>query len=83
MVRFIAVLLLFIPGIIGAYGIKLMRDALFADVYIFLVNETIQFIVGLILFILGFGFVGGFIFHRDKKRNKLKSQQEKNERNLN
>mgnify|MGYP001216080534 CR=1 FL=1 len=83
MVRFIAVLLLFIPGVIGAYGIKLMRDALFADVYIFLVNETIQFIVGLILFILGFGFVGGFIFHRDKKRNKLKSQQEKNERNLN
>lgn len=79
MVRFIAVLILFIPGIIGAYGIKLMRDALFSDVYTILVNETIQFIVGLIMFIGGFSFVAGFIFHRDKKRNKLKSQQEAKE----
>lgn len=75
MVRFIAILILFIPGAIGAYGIKLMRDALFSDVYGILFNETLQFIVGLILFIGGFSFVAGFIFHRDKKRNKLKSQQ--------
>lgn len=75
MVRFIAVLILFIPGAIGAYGIKLMRDALFSDVYTIMFNGTIQFIVGLILFIAGFSFVAGFIFHRDKKRNKLKSQQ--------
>ncbi len=77
MVRFIAVLIIFIPGIIGAYGIKLMRDALFSEVYTILVNETLQFIVGLIMFVVGFGFVGGFIYHRDKKRNKLKSQQQK------
>lgn len=83
MVRFIAVLLIFIPGVIGAYGIKLMRDALFSEVYSLLVNETIQFIVGFILFIVGFGFIGGFIFHRDKKRNKLKSQQQNNNNNLN
>lgn len=75
MVRFIAVLVLFIPGIIGAYGIKLMRDALFSEVYTLMYNETIQFIVGLVMFIVGFSFVAGFIFHRDKKRNKLKSQQ--------
>lgn len=76
MVRFIAVLILFIPGAIGAFGIKLMRDALFSDVYSIMFNETIQFIVGFILFIGGFSFVAGFIFHRDKKRNKLKSQQQ-------
>jgi len=75
MVRFIAVLVLFIPGIIGAFGIKLMRDALFSEVYQLLFNETIQFIIGFIMFIIGFSFVAGFIFHRDKKRNKLKSQQ--------
>lgn len=75
MIRIIAVIILFIPGIIGAYGIKLMRDALFSEVYLFLYNETIQFIIGLIMFIGGFSFIAGFIFHRDKKRNKLKSQQ--------
>ncbi|NLI69087.1 MAG: DUF2627 domain-containing protein [Bacilli bacterium] len=78
MARLIAVLLIFIPGAIGAFGIKLMRDALFAEVYPLLFNETIQFIVGLILFILGFGFVGGFIFHRDKKRNRLNQYKEDN-----
>lgn len=74
MIRFIAVLLLFIPGVIGAYGIKLMRDALFAEVYQLLVNETIQFIVGAILFVGGFGFIAGFIFHRDRKRNLINSK---------
>lgn len=78
MARLIAVLLIFIPGAIGAFGIKLMRDALFVEVYPLLFNETIQFIVGLILFILGFGFVGGFIFHRDKKRNRLNQYKEDN-----
>lgn len=78
MARFIAILLIFIPGALGAFGIKLMRDALFADVYPLLVNETLQFIVGLILFIFGFGFVGGFIFHRDKKRNRLNKYNENN-----
>lgn len=72
MIRFIAVLVLFIPGIIGAFGIKLMRDALFSEVYSILYNETIQFIVGLILFIGGLSFVAGFIFHRDKKRQRIK-----------
>lgn len=71
MTRFIAVLIIFIPGIIGAFGIKLMRDALFADTYSFLINETIQFIVGFILFLGGFSFIAGFIFHRDKKRQKI------------
>ncbi len=76
MARFIAVLLLIIPGIIGAYGIKLMRDALFAEIVIF--NSMIQFIIGLILFIAGLSFIGGFLFHRDKKRqliNQYKNKQ--------
>lgn len=78
MVRIIAVILIFLPGIICALGIKVMRDALFAEVYPLLVNEVIQFIVGLIMFIGGLAFIGGFIYHRDKKRNLLKEQQTKN-----
>ncbi|HLS67369.1 MAG TPA: DUF2627 domain-containing protein [Pseudogracilibacillus sp.] len=71
MVRIIAVLVLLLPGVIVAIGIKLMRDSLFAETYALFVHEGIQFIVGLILFIAGLAFIGGFIYHRDKKRNLL------------
>lgn len=74
MVRIIAVLIIFLPGVIGALGIKLMRDAFFSEVYPFLFNEVVQFIVGLIMFVGGLTFIGGFIYHRDKKRNLLKEQ---------
>lgn len=74
MVRFIAVIVLFTPGVIGAFGIKLMRDALFAEVYPYLINEGIQFIVGLIMFIGGLAFIGGFIYHRDKKKQLIKER---------
>lgn len=74
MVRIIAVLIIFLPGVIGALGIKLMRDAFFSEVYPFLINEVVQFIVGLIMFVGGLTFIGGFIYHRDKKRNLLKEQ---------
>lgn len=77
MARIIAAILLFIPGIIGAIGIKLMRDALFADVYTYLFNQGIQFVVGFILFIGGLAFIGGFIYHRDKKRQLTKKQKQK------
>ena len=73
--RFIALLLLFIPGVLAAYGIKLMRDALFSDFYAILFNVEIQFIVGLILFIAGLAFVGGFVVHRDRKNNLVKKRK--------
>jgi len=77
MVRFIAVLILFIPGVIGAFGIKLMRDALFVEVYPILVHEGLQFIIGLIMFIGGLAFIGGFIYHRDKQRKIVKKRPKK------
>lgn len=79
MARFIAVLLLFIPGIICAYGIKLMRDTIFAVHHPLLINETIQFIVGLIMFVFGIAFIGGFIIHRDRKRQRENYYQQKSE----
>ncbi|GAA0602824.1 DUF2627 domain-containing protein [Virgibacillus siamensis] len=68
MVRIIAALLLFIPGLISAYGIKLMRDTLFDDYNPIFLHIGIQFTAGLVLFIAGIAFIGGFIVHRDRKR---------------
>lgn len=76
MMRIIAAIILFIPGIISAFGIKLMRDTLFDDFYPILLTKGLQFIVGLILFIAGIAFLGGFIFHRDRKRQLEQKQQQ-------
>lgn len=73
MARIIAALLLFIPGIICAIGIKLMRDTVFAEFYPIFIYKGIQFFIGLILFVGGIGFIGGFIIHRDKKRQLVKT----------
>lgn len=73
MVRIIAFSLLLIPGIISAYGIKLMRDTLFADYTPIFINNGIQFSIGLVFFLGGIAFIGGFVVHRDRKK-----QQEKN-----
>jgi len=69
MARLIAVILIVLPGVIGAFGIKLMRDALFSE--ILFINGGIQFIIGFVLFAGGLAFIGGFIYHRDKKRQLL------------
>lgn len=69
MARLLAAIILFVPGALAAYGIKLMRDALFLEVSPILFNVGIQFVVGLILFLAGLAFIGGFVVHRDRKRN--------------
>lgn len=72
MARFTALLILVIPGVIAAFGIKLMRDTVFDDYYPIFLYPTIQFIAGLLLFIGGILFLGGFIVYRDRKRQKAK-----------
>ncbi len=79
MSRIIAVIIMFTPGIIGAFGIKLMRDALFVEVSPILFNEIIQFIIGFIMFAAGLAFIGGFIYHRDKKNQLVKDRTKENE----
>ncbi|HSH24948.1 MAG TPA: DUF2627 family protein, partial [Massilibacterium sp.] len=37
-------------------------------------STTIQFILGLVFFIFGLWFVGGFIFYRDRKQNKVQNR---------
>ncbi|WP_349407725.1 DUF2627 family protein [Pseudalkalibacillus sp. SCS-8] len=71
MIRLIALLILLIPGLGGVLGIKLIRDALFGIVHSPFPNFIVELIAGVLLFIVGFGFVGGFIFYRDRKRNNV------------
>lgn len=67
--RILALIIIVTPGVIAALGIKLMRDALFYEIYPFLMSAGIQFVVGLILFIAGLAFIGGFLYRRDQRRN--------------
>ncbi|WP_342772614.1 DUF2627 family protein [Oceanobacillus piezotolerans] len=77
--RIVALLLLFIPGLLAVYGIKLMRDAIFAEYYHVLLNSGVQFLVGLLLFGFGLAFIGGFVIYRDRKNNyrAIKNKDEK------
>ncbi|MUK87181.1 DUF2627 family protein [Ornithinibacillus sp. L9] len=77
MFRLIAVLFLLIPGIIAAFGIKLMRDTLFNDFYPIFFHTGIQFTVGLVLFLAGLSFIAGFIVYRDRKRQQIKEDKTK------
>ncbi|MBM7693239.1 hypothetical protein JOC77_002679 [Peribacillus deserti] len=74
MKRFIAVLILFIPGALAVYGIKLMRDMLFAILQPPFTAFWLQFLCGLIFCLGGIGFVAGFVLHRDRKRNKVQDR---------
>jgi hypothetical protein len=79
--RLIAVLLLVIPGVGAAYGFLLMKDSLFTY-FVDMGNVGVQtpsfawgkFILGFILFLIGVGFIGGWIFFRDRKHNYLSSR---------
>ncbi|WP_026906640.1 DUF2627 domain-containing protein [Paucisalibacillus globulus] len=75
MIRLIAVILIFIPGVIAAIGIKLMRDTLFDEFHPIFLHTSVQFAAGLILFIGGLAFLGGFIIHRDRKKQLEKKEK--------
>lgn len=66
--RLIALLLLTIPALIAAFGWKIMREV-YIDYAAYEQFQLISFLGGLLLFLLGVGFIGGWILHRDRKRN--------------
>lgn len=70
MSRIIAIIILFIPGIVAAIGIKLMRDAMFEEFNELFLHAGIQFSIGFVLFAAGVLFLGGFIVYRDRKNLK-------------
>ena len=72
--RIIAFLILFIPGLLAALGIKYMRDMLFGLLQFPFPSLMLQFFCGLLLMVGGVGFIAGFILHRDRKRNKVQKR---------
>jgi len=70
--RFIAILMLVVPGIMATYGFLAMKDAFFAQFGSPELNPGVEWgkmFVGFVLFLAGVAFIGGWIFFRDRKRN--------------
>ncbi|MNW46166.1 hypothetical protein D3C74_234460 [compost metagenome] len=74
--RFIAIILLAIPGLLATIGFLKMKDAFFLfvsrhgdDSLTSVTFDWLDFGIGFVLFAIGIGFLAGWIFFRDRKRN--------------
>ncbi|WP_339324260.1 DUF2627 domain-containing protein [Paenibacillus sp. FSL W8-0194] len=74
--RFIAILILVIPGLMAMTGFLFMKDAVFAFYSVHgdasVAHPSFEwghFLLGLLLFLAGMTFLGGWILYRDRKRN--------------
>jgi hypothetical protein len=72
--RYIALLLALVPVVMAVVGIKLMRDTVFGILISPIPFLSLQFIIGLACFAFGIYVFGGFILHRDRKRNKVQAR---------
>lgn len=79
MARMAAFIVLLIPGLMAAAGIKFMRDTLFGVLLSPFPWIWLQFVVGIIFFLVGFGFFAGFLLHRDRKKGKVSNRFMKKE----
>ncbi|MGO4369796.1 DUF2627 family protein [Paenibacillus sp. YIM B09110] len=73
--RIIAIVLLVIPGLLACFGFLRMKNELF-DYFSQFGNDAItpdfhwlSFLLGFVMFGIGVGFIGGWTFFRDRKRN--------------
>jgi len=69
--KLIAMLIMVIPAAIAVYGIKLMRDAFYQTFHPEISFPWGTFILGGMLFLIPVAFIGGFILHHDRKRNRV------------
>ena len=79
MARMAAFIVLLIPGLMAAAGIKFMRDTLFGVLLSPFPWIWLQFVIGIIFFLIGFGFFAGFLLHRDRKKGKVSNRFMKKE----
>ncbi|WP_422123188.1 DUF2627 domain-containing protein [Planococcus sp. X10-3] len=75
--RLIAFIILLIPGILAAYGIKLMRDSVFSKLLEPYPVLWLQFSLGLLFTVLGIGFFAGFLLNRDRKKGTVSKRFQK------
>ncbi|AYC29531.1 DUF2627 domain-containing protein [Paenisporosarcina cavernae] len=71
MQRLIAFIILLIPGVMAAGGIKLVRDTLFGKLISPFPFLSVQLLVGTVFIVLGLGFFAGFLLRRDRKNGKI------------
>ena len=74
MARLVAFIVLIIPGIAAALGIKLMRDALFGVLFSPFPFIWLQFVAGFLLLAAGIGFFAGFLFRRDQRKGRIQQK---------
>ncbi|MGN7410028.1 MULTISPECIES: DUF2627 domain-containing protein [unclassified Sporosarcina] len=75
MARLAAFIVLVIPGIAAALGIKLMRDALFGILFSPFPYIWMQFIAGFLLLAVSIGFFAGFLFRRDQRTGRIQKKR--------
>lgn len=70
--KIVALLIMVIPAAIAGFGIKLMRDAFYQFFNPDLSELAwVKLLLGFVLFVLPVIFIGGFILHHDRKRNRV------------
>lgn len=68
--RFLAIMMLVVPGVAATYGFLMIKNAWFAQFEG--VDAGIQWLrlfIGLVLFLSGVFFIAGWVLYRDRKRN--------------
>lgn len=74
MARLLAFIVLLIPGLMAAGGIKLIRDTVFGRLIEPFPYFWLQLIVGIIILVFGLGFFAGFLLNRDRKNGKVQAK---------
>lgn len=85
--RVVAILLIAVPGAFGVLGWKWMKDAIYTamgqqsfqwGVFFSRLFSDWHLYAGFIFLLLALIFIGGFIFHRDAKRNRVQPKLRRN-----
>ncbi|WP_434120825.1 DUF2627 domain-containing protein [Salinicoccus roseus] len=74
MQKVIALVILVIPVFLAGLGIKYMRDSVFGIVNDPFTLTVVQFIVGLVLTVVGVWFIGGYILHREQRQKRVQER---------
>ena len=74
MARLAAFIVLLIPGLFAAGGIKLMRDSIFGVLFNPFPFIWLQFVVGFLLFAGGLGFLQDFLLRRDRRKGRVQER---------
>lgn len=74
MKKILALLILVIPGILAAIGVKYMRDSMFGIVNDPFTLTVVQFIIGLLMTVFGVWFIGGYLLNRERKNKRAQEK---------